>query len=100
MHTEDILKDKLTCKTYINCNKNNIPYDEAHRRMIEKVDNFMNKPETINLITSCGISSKSNYYFNKKRNRWYYIMHFAGNRTKGKTTAIISSSTITIKMED
>lgn len=92
----DITRDPLTCKAYLNCRNNNIPFEEKHKGLIKRVDEFMNKQSNINLLASCGNHNKALYYFNKGKNRWYYIMHFDAVNT----IAIINDTSLIIKKGD
>ena len=92
----DITRDPLTCKAFLNCRNNNPPFEETHKGLIKRVDEFMNKQSTINLLASCGNHNKALYYFNKGKKRWYYIMHFDAVNT----IAIINDTSLIIKKGD
>ena len=92
----DITRDPLTRKAYLNCRNNNIPFDEKHKGLIKRVDEFMNKPSIINMLSSCGIHNKALYYYNKGKKRWYYILHFDAVNT----IAIINDTSLIIKKGD
>ena len=88
----DIAKDPLTCKTYLSCCYNSIPFDKKHKVSIKQVDDYMNRPSITHLLASCGNFNKAHYHFNTGDKEWYYIMQFKDENI----TATASKSSLVI----
>ena len=93
MTTLDLLDDALTSKTYLNCQYNDISYDIKHRNAIQQVDEFINRPSISNILSTCGLYNRIQYYYRKNNDRWYLLMDF----TDKDITAIATNRRLIIK---
>jgi hypothetical protein len=93
MTTLELLDDALTSKTYLNCQYNEIPYDIKHRNAIQQVDEFINRPSISNILSTCGLYNRIQYYYHKSKGKWYLLMDF----TDKDITAIATNRRLIIK---